>query len=307
MFRTALSLIALALALTGSAPTASLADDQATAAIDPRLAEFPTLTFHMLPDRIEAPDEIVAGPTVVIQEEVGPFAAHAFIFALPPDVTDEDLANVFADLTAIPGWFYTGLVGSADRAMPDRPAVSLIDFAPGRYVIGSAFRPTDQWETLTVVAGPAATPVTAAVETDAQVDLFEMAFDIPAELSAGTQLWEVSNTGAMTHEMAIFPVPAGATADEVTAAILANGDAGFFIEQTPEIQDAIAAVGPDWSGWELALAGGAGALAPQGTSIIQVDLPAGTYGAVCFFPGPDGTPHFITGMTDVFEVAPAAK
>jgi hypothetical protein len=281
--------------------------------VDPRLAGFPELTFRLTEERIEAPAEVEAGRILLIEENDGPHNGHAFILRVPDEVADEELAAVLSDDAAAaeetPTWFFQAwFVGNGDRAAPNRPAIALVDLRPGRYVIGDPFRPASEYAVFNAVAPASAAAAPVAPEADVAIDLFEMDFTIPDDLSAGRQVWAVTNTGAMLHEIALFPVPAGATKEQAVEAVIAAGDVTFFgAERTPEVEAALAAIGPDWAGWQLDLAGGVGVISPQATSYAQLDLPAGTYAAVCFFPGPDGTPHFITGMTKVFEVAPSAS
>lgn len=280
--------------------------------IDPRLAGYPELRFQLTDERIVAPEQINAGRTLVIEEVEGNHAGHAFMLRVPDDVPDDELAAVLtADATAAeetPAWFFQAhFVGNGDRAMADRPAMAVVDLKPGRYVIGDPYRAPSDYALVEVVAA-GADEANEPVTPDVAIDLFEMDYTIPNNLVAGSQVWEVENTGAMLHEIAIIPVPYGVSDSEVEDAIMAVGDAAFFgAEITPDQLAALHGLGFEWMGWELELAGGVGVLSPQSVSWAQLDLDAGTYAAICFIPGPDDLPHFVTGMTEVFEVAPAAN
>lgn len=121
-----------------------------------------------------------------------------------------------------------------------------------------------------------------------------MAFEMPAFVPTGRQIWRVDNTGAALREIAIVPVPAGATAERAAAAVVA----------TFEGKPAPAAFGPAWTGWRANLVAGVGATSPGLSISAQVDLAPGTHAAVCFVPDPaTGTPHLMMGMTEIFTAA----
>ncbi len=267
--------------------------------LDRRLAGYPEFRFRLTAERIEAPAEVSAGRVLLIEESEGELAGHAFIFRVPDDVSDDELAAVLSSsVTAAeeaPAWFYQAwFVGNGDRATANRPAISLADLKPGRYVIGDPYRPpTDYAVFEAVAAATESSAVAAAPQPDVAIDLFEMDFTIPDDIKAGRQVWQVTNSGAMLHEVAHPREPSGETKAAEVEAVLAGGEAAFGAETTPAMRAAVHAIGLEWTGWTLQLAGGVGVLSPQGMSWAQLDLAPGTYAAVCFIPGPDGTPHFM--------------
>lgn len=272
--------------------------------IDARLQGFPTATVRLTDDAILAPSEIAAGPTVMIveNEEDGP--GHAFVFRVPDDITDAELARSLSGGTIIestPDWFWTAdFLGNADRATTERPAVALVGMEPGRYVVGDPYRPTTEFAHFNV-PGPALSEEKLP-DADLSIELFEMSFSLPDELESGSQLWEVENTGAMLHEIAIFPVPESATPEQVQEAISAELSAEFGGDPA-EARATIDALGGEWIGWSSDLVAGVGVLSPQAATLAQIDLASGMYGAVCYIPEPNsGMPHLMLGMTKVFEV-----
>lgn len=280
------------------------AEPAAMPEIDARLQDFPTATVRLTDDAILAPAEIAAGPTVMIveNEEEGP--GHAFVFRVPDDVTDAELARSLSGGTVIestPDWFWTAdFLGNADRATTEHPSVALVGMEPGRYVVGDPFRPTTEFAQFNV-PGPALGDMKLP-DADLSIELFEMNFSLPEKLEGGSQLWQVQNTGAMLHEMAIFPVPESATPEQVQEAISAELAVEFGGDPA-ETRATIDALGADWVGWSSDLVAGVGVLSPQAATIAQIDLESGTYGAVCYIPEPNsGMPHLMLGMTKVFEV-----
>lgn len=277
--------------------------------IDARLQGYPTVTVRLTDDAIIAPGDVAAGPTVLIVENEEEEPGHAFVFRVPDEVSDAELASTLSSGTvaeSTPDWFWTAdFLGNADRATTEQPAVALVGIEPGRYVVGDPFRPVTEFAQFTVPA-----PALAAAnlpEPDLAIELFEMGFSLPDQLEGGPQLWQVRNTGGMLHEMAIFPVPAGATPEQVQEAVSAEL-ATEFGGDPAEARAAIDALGGEWVGWSSDLTAGVGVLSPQAATLAQVNLEPGLYGAVCFIPEPNsGIPHLMMGMTKVFEVtAPAA-
>jgi hypothetical protein len=276
--------------------------------IDARLQGYPTVTVRLTDDAILAPEEVSAGPTVLIveNEEEGP--GHAFVFRVPDEVSDAELASTLSSGTVVeetPDWFWTAdFLGNADRATTEQPGVALVGIEPGRYVVGDPYRPVTEFAQFSVPApGLAATDLP---EPDLSIELFEMGFSLPDQLEGGPQLWQVTNTGGMLHEIAIFPVPASATPEQVQEAVSAELAAEFGGDPA-ETRATIDALGQEWVGWSSDLVAGVGVLSPQAATLAQFDLEPGTYGAVCFIPEPNSEmAHLMLGMADVFEVtAPA--
>ncbi len=307
MYRSMLFVALLALIAAGAiwpAAGSALADP---GDIDPRLAGYPELTIRLTESRIEAPASVSAGPTLLIEENTMPESGHAFILRVPDDVSAEELTSTLAGGSAAeetPEWFWRAeFLGNGDRATSDRPARALVELKPGRYIAGDPFRPATEYALFDVVGAADASNVFDAPEADVELDLFEMGFNLPAIVPSGPRVWEARNTGAMLHEIAIFPVPAGATPDEVEQAMAAELGTEFGGDAA-EARAAIDALGPLWKGWNADLAAGIGVLSPQRVSWAEFALRPGAYGAVCFVPEQaTGTPHLMLGMTAVFTVA----
>lgn len=288
---------------------ANAAGPAALPELDTRLQGYPTVTVRLTEDAILAPEEIAAGPTVLIVENEEEGAGHAFVMRIPDDVSDAELERALTGESVADGtpeWFWRAdFLGNGDRATAEVPGVALVGVEPGRYLVGDPFRPVAEFAQFDV-PGPALA-ASNLPEADLAVDLFEMGFSLPAEIASGPQLWEVQNTGAMLHEIAIFPAPPGATAQDVEAAVTAELEAEFSGDPAAA-RAAIDALGDEWTGWSADLVAGVGVLSPQAASLAQVNLEPGYYGAICFIPEPNsGIPHVMLGMTTVFEVTPASS
>lgn len=277
--------------------------------IDARLQGYPIVTVRLTDDAILAPEEVAAGPTVLVVENEEEDPGHAFFLRVPDEVSDAELASTLSSGSVAeetPDWFWTAdFLGNADRATTEQPAVALVGIEPGRYVVGDPYRPVTEFAQFTVPA-----PAQAAAnfpEPDLSIALFEMGFSLPDEIQGGPQLWEVKNTGGMLHEIAIFQVPENATPEQVQKAISAELAAEFGGDLA-ETRSAISALGEEWVGWSSELEAGISVVSPQAESLAQVNLEPGTYGAVCYIPEPNSEmPHLMLGMTDVFEVTDPAS
>jgi hypothetical protein len=269
--------------------------------LDPRLAGFPELTLTITESTIEAPKAVPAGRTLVIQENTTGEEAHFFILRVPDDVSDDQLA---ASLNANPEaedpeWlFRSTVVGNPDRAAPDGGRVyGLVDLIPGRYM---AIDPLagDRYTGFMVEAGQATPAAAIDPSPDVVAEMFEMGFSLPERLPSGRQVWRVDNLGTAWHELALMPVPAGATTEQVLAVM----EALFAGNSVP------AELGPAWEGWEFHLVNGAGAMSAGRSVWTQFDLAPGTYAALCFVPT-NGLPHLMAGMISIVTAgdAPAAS
>ena len=149
-------------------------------------------------------------------------------------------------------------------------------YTPGTYLAISSMDPSLH-ATFEVTEAAASG---AAPQPDLTIDMMEFAFDIPAQLPAGPQTWEIRNIGEQVHHMVLFRLNEGATLDDVLA----------FAETMQ---------GPP-PGEEV---GYTAILSPEVSNYVTHDLAPGTYAALCFLPDYDtGVPHVALGMAAEFEV-----
>jgi hypothetical protein len=114
--------------------------------------------------------------------------------------------------------------------------------------------------------------------TDGTVQLKEYQFVLPAGFGHGT--YEVKNVGKETHELIVVRLKDGVTFDQALAWFLA-GQQGEPL---------------------LTFVGGVGGLEPGMTAYADLDLQPGNYVALCFLPGPGGSPHALMGMMQQFTI-----
>jgi hypothetical protein len=106
----------------------------------------------------------------------------------------------------------------------------------------------------------------------------DYAFSGAPSLSAGRTSFVLTNEGEEAHFLLLTKLKEGTTLDEA----LQMEDPSGVIEGE----------------WETGLAAAGG----EDEEVVTIDLEAGTYGMLCFVPGPDGTPHAFMGMAQELTV-----
>jgi hypothetical protein len=225
---------------------------------------------------------------------------------VPDDITDEMLALATdadptndGDMTT-EKFFTIQFVGLPDWPEPGKSRTGVVDLPKaGRYLVIDPI--SSRAVSIVHVTG---TPAPASNPTpDATVTLQEMSVALPGTTMPGKGVWQIENKGSFSHEMAILAVPDGTTndvfGDYVTWAFSMPEDATPDPAATPPGGlpiDILANYAP---------VAAMSILHPGGTSWVDIDLPTGTYAALCAVPGPtdDVPPHAMMGMHAVFTVA----
>jgi hypothetical protein len=152
--------------------------------------------------------------------------------------------------------------------------------------VEAAVEEIDAWETENcgIEHDPAEMPEGSSdeIEDDAnRVDVVatDYAFDMPATVEAGRTSIVLTNEGAEAHFILIVKLAEGVTLEDAMA-----------------VEDPTGMIEGEWDSG-LAAPGG------EDEEAITLDLEPGTYGALCFVPGPDGTPHAFMGMQQEFTVS----
>ena len=246
----------------------------------------PEVTIAVDDAGFTAPSGTTAGRLLMTVEHAGGKPLHFFAVRVPDEVSDEQLAADQAS-AAEPAWVdmtKLELLGTPDWPPPGGRAQGVVDVSAGRWMLVD---PTDGRDVAlwTVGAGSGGAPA-AEPAADVEVGLAEMDFTgLDRPVPAGPRVWKITNRGALEHELALLPVPAGSTKDSVVQAIAdllqGKGDPSQF-----------------------APVGGQGVASKGVTSWQRFDLEPGTYAAVCMspMPGTDYAPHALEGMVEVFTV-----
>jgi hypothetical protein len=119
--------------------------------------------------------------------------------------------------------------------------------------------------------------------TRVDVTASEYTFEFDKEVPAGRTSFVMTNAGKEVHFLALTRINEGHTLEE---ALSFEGDA----EEAGLVTDAEYDSG-------LAAPGG------DDEEVVTVELESGNWVALCFIPGPDGTPHAFSGMAVPFTVS----
>ncbi|MGI8476448.1 MAG: hypothetical protein ACR2OO_08785 [Thermomicrobiales bacterium] len=253
----------------------------------------PELTVTLTAKGFEAtPAETPAGWTLVTFEnrqtegEVGPD-----IMLIPKGETLDSVFAVAATPEAAqPAWLSSAVFAGAPWTPAGKTGQAVVLLEAGDWIDwsgGEALTPAPL--TVTAGAGPAAADL--KLTADVEVAFKEYSFTgLQKPIPAGPRLWKVANMGSQPHFIIVAAVPAGTTRGQLLAGV------GAMMSGTPA-PDALDVA-------SLAPAGGGATISPGRSLWLPLDLAAGTYAAVCFFPDAQtDAPHVLLGIGGVFTVA----
>lgn len=271
--------------------TASVAQE-GTPAAEPLLAGpgYPELAIRVSDQGVDLPGQVSAGRTLIVYHNETTESLHPLMLRLPETLAVADaMADLGPEAMEPPAWFldatFPGFVGETP---PGQTTYAVVDLVVGMHLVLH-----DSAVAFEVVPGEA-TPVTsAAPPADAGVRMFEMGYELPSAIAPGRQVWEVTNTGQVPHELLLLRSAVPITADQLVALFTSEEGA------TP------VADGPSFD--DIEPVGGLGWLSPETTAWTEVALDDGTYAALCFvFDPTTGQPHLMQGMVTVFTVGAGA-
>ncbi len=191
---------------------------------------------------------------------------------------------------APPEFFFTSAFAGGTYAPAGETAQVVLDLTPGEWVA---------WGDPSAPQEPVIVNVTGEMPSDlpepesgATITMAEYSIEVTeGELTPGQQVVKVTNVGAQPHFVFIAKGPDSMTEADIEAIIEAE------MTGTPAATD----IDPDADFDDVAGTG----TQSMGTDIwIPVDLEAGKYVMVCFFPDIEsGLPHAYEGMYNVIEVS----
>jgi hypothetical protein len=302
-----------ALALLAGNVAAVAAQDATPGAVGPsQLSQLglPELQVTLTSEGIQAPAEIAAGEVLVVLDNQKDAPDGVSIIKLPEGTSIEDAMMLLGPPPAPEGTpgasaeaspageeqmgpppplFYEMTWGGGAFALPGIPGEIVVTLTPGQwYIVGGP--ESGAMPVPLTVTGEAATPAAeSAITADVTVELHDLQFVMPDTLTAGNQIWKVTNTGEQPHEMFITKTPRRLTLDEVeTLLTLPEGQLPPEGMPNPaEFQDL----------------GGIAPISGDQTVYAEFNLEPGAYVAVCFMPDKEtGMPHALMGMVVVFEI-----
>ncbi len=251
---------------------------------------YPELRIQVNDEGFELPEQIEAGRTLIVFENAGQESRHSLLLALPEEVDRERaLADLGPGAQEPPAWFLDATFpGFPGETLPGETSVAVVDLTPGTHLV------IDNFTAVLEVVGTDATPEASQdPAAGATVGLYEYGFEIPASITPGRQVWEVTNDGQEPHELLLAKASGPVTAEQVVELLMNEGedDGATPVDGGPPAVD-------------IEPVGGVGWLSSGLTTWTEVDLSPGTYVALCFVFDPEtGMPHVAMGMVDVFTVA----
>jgi hypothetical protein len=261
---------------TGSDSSAAAPERAAPAVINLRATDY----------AFEAPDTVSAGPTWVRMTNDGKEFHHVVIVRIDSGHTiDEFLKSMGAGpppawAEAIGGPIAPSPGGTpTTTAVPLRPgSYALICMVPSADGVPHVVKGMHRQMTVTPAAGAAAP---APIVNTTTLTLADYSFTLATPLAAGKNTIKVVNTAAQPHEVVIVRVFPGKTVQDIAA----------FAEKP--------AGAPPGE-----VIGGSSFIAGNVMNFVEVDLPPGDYGFICFLPdAKDGKAHVAHGMIQAFKIS----
>jgi uncharacterized cupredoxin-like copper-binding protein len=260
----------------------------------------------------DIPAQVPAGLVDVTMKNDGPDVHHAQIARLNDGVTFDQLktalnSNEGAALGMV------SLQGGPGVVLPGASQEVLLNLDnPGTYAVICFVAGADgiphfmkgmiaQFE----VTGPEAQP--QEPESDQTITMKDFGYTMPDQVMAGHHVWKIVNDGPEPHEMALFQLAPGVTADQVIAMLTSEAQPTAATPMAGmEMGTPAAAATPVASpvgAPPFMPAGGMQALDKGLSGWLVVDLTPGNYLALCNVPDPKtGNPHFELGMYKEFTV-----
>lgn len=290
--------VAGTLGVTVTRPAGWAAAQESTPAAT--ITDYPLVEIVAEDFAFEMPAEIPGGMTQFTLHNQGTLTHHVIFLRLGDGVTQADIDAALEEPDYV-GLLTLGEVYGGPNAAPadGGVATAILDLPAGDYQV------------FCIVSSPEVTPhylhgmivpltVSAAADTlpapaaDQTITLENYTFvGLPAEVPAGQQVWQITNSGPEIHELVVFRLSPGVTFEMAAAAL------GIEPQGTPE---AAAAPPP---GPPFLDVGGVTLMSPGIVNWAVLDLEPGEYFANCFVLSPDHdhAPHFIFGMIQPFTVA----
>ncbi len=232
------------------------------------------------------PPQVQAGLVTIKFQNQGKGNHHAQLARLNDGVTLEQLQGAIQQSpNALFGM--VSMEGGPGVTPPGRGLEVMVDLTPGQYIVFDVLSGEDG--TPNVAKGMLAPfevtksdqPATAeALDPDVTVQMKDFLFEMPEQVAAGEQIWEIKNLGPLPHEISLVKLADGKTPEDVAA--------WFHSHQGP----------PPFQG-----VGGFQGIATGKSGWLKLNLTPGTYVATCVIPEQhSGKTHLELGMIKTFTV-----
>lgn len=286
--------------LTGPVATA-VADDAPPVAHDISLLKalgLPEVNLVVTDaDVTGAPAELKAGRYLVSAENKTAKTELEVYIAKPPAglTSDQLLKDLNAHTDTAPPYVYAVAFAGGPNPYGGQTDAAVVDLTAGEWWFVYDRYTDPETYTLAKVNVTGDAPAAPAVKGAVQVNLREYTFELPRQLAAGEQIWQLTNTGAQPHFFVLFGIPTGTTANDLMTFAMS-----FDQSATPTASP----VAGGLTEKDFAFVYDSSFVSPGRTTYVQVGLKPGTYGLFCWFPDKEtAKPHVMMGMVGVFTVA----
>ncbi|CAN5790000.1 hypothetical protein BH24GEM1_BH24GEM1_21390 [soil metagenome] len=265
-------------------PAAGAPDAQTDAARTPAGGQANVLTVTASDYAFDAPAEVPAGLTTIRLVNKGPSLHHIQMMKLEDGKT---LADFLGALKGEHPPTWATPAGGPGPPEVGSTSTTIEVLEPGTYALICFIPASDGMPHVMKgmsrelkVTGPSRA-AGAEPEADIVVKLMDYDFELSRPLTAGKHTIRVENAGPQPHELAIVRMNPGKKPSDFAAW-------------------GMKPVGPPPGTTH----GGVSGIMPGTHAFVEVDLPAGEYGLLCFLPdAKDGKPHFVHGMQKETKVS----
>jgi len=271
------------------APNSAATDTTATAkAAAPAAATANVVHVTAKDYTLTAPDTIPAGLTTLHLMNEGKEAHQAQLIKLTEGKT---YADMVAGMKAMkpgeppPSWIVP--VGGPNAAPPGGTSAATQTIEPGNYALVCYIPGADgvphiaKGMSTGLVVVPSTTAAAPEPIPTTTLTLSDYKFDFSSPLKSGENVVRVENSADQPHEVVIFKMPPGKTFKDFQAWLPKS-------DKTPPPAMPM---------------GGVVGQVKGGHAFFTVNLEAGDYALVCFFPdAKDGKPHFVHGMVQEVKI-----
>lgn len=260
---------------------------------------YPELTLTTDGVTLDVPAEIEAGRYhVTFTNTATDVSADLELYQLPEGVTTDDLLAAF-ETGELPEWFFNIVSNGGATAGPGETSEAILDFTPGEWVF-NVYTYNDDFttnvNTPTTVTVTGEMPAVEDPEAAVEASMIDFDFELSEPVPSGANVWKISNDGEQPHHMILMQVPDGTTEEQVV-------DLAMSFAGPPASPEAAASPVPAGLSEEDVVEVYWTPILSAGQAMwVEVDLEPGTYAAICFIPAPDGTPHVMLGMVEIFSV-----
>jgi hypothetical protein len=251
----------------------------------------------------DAPDSIPAGWTTFRLANRGNEVHYGHIVRLDSGRTVKELVDAYAEAirTSGPRPKWVTRFGGPGGTFPGDSASVTQQLEPGSYVwicpvedsTGAPHFGKGEFKQFVVGAADPATARAAAPEAAAVIRLADFSFASDAPIVAGRQTVRVVNDGKEPHDLVIFKLAPGKTADDMRKAM--NPERARRPDEKDEPPPPLESLGTG--------AGGIAAIRSGMEVFFDANFTPGEYVMLCMATAPDGRSHIEHGMIKQMTVA----